>query len=91
MTRKANRPPKRRREPSSEELQHELGPKQPIHIFGCPDCELLLIEFPDIQAVNCPWCHHHIDVYVVYSFVAFAPGIRFSKGFDSKEKVILVE
>lgn len=87
MTRKANREKKHiaRKTPiDRKELEREVGPKQPIRIFGCPDCELLIIEYPDVDSISCPWCRRQIDVYASYSYVAFASGVTFSKTFDGQ-------
>ena len=77
MTRKANRP-KRQREidPTKAEVDAEIG-SQPVNLFGCPDCELLLFEYPDTESVNCPWCRRLIDVHARYSYIAFAKGVMF--------------
>lgn len=87
MTRKANREKKhttRKMPIDRKDLESVLGPKQPIRIFGCSDCELLIIEYPDIDFVSCPWCRRQIDVYASYSYVAFASGVQFSRTFGGQ-------
>lgn len=90
MTRKANREKKHiacKAPIDHKDLESALGPKQPIRIFGCSDCELLIIEYPDVDSVSCPWCRRQIDVYACYSYVAFSSGVQLSRAFGGDEIV----
>ena len=95
MTRKANRPKvhKERKAPiDAKALEKAIGGKQPINLFACPDCELLIFEYPDTDSINCPWCRRRIDVHVRYSYVAFAEGVQFSRTFGGESaRAVLVE
>jgi hypothetical protein len=43
----------------------------PVRIFGCHDCAILLMCSPDHKGAICPNCQQALEVYADYKYVMF--------------------
>jgi hypothetical protein len=50
-----------------------------IHVFSCLDCELMIVDRPDVLAVRCPICTLYLDCFTTYKLMAIAEDIQMKK------------
>jgi len=44
----------------------------PVNVFGCFKCSILVIQYDHINVMNCPLCDATLDVFVNYKYVALS-------------------
>jgi hypothetical protein len=47
---------------------------EPIRIFGCTECSILLITYQDNKFIKCPNCKRGITVFADYNYVLLKIG-----------------